>query len=346
MKLKTFLRGMVCIFTAALMAAALCVVPASAASVKLNKTSVKLPIGYSVTLKVSGISKSVSWSSSDSDIALIKSSNGKSAKIVGKKTGSAYIYAKAKGINLKCKVTVKKSFISANEDDIELNKGESETVRLTVKGSKKITYSISDKDICSVSWGKWKGDSITLTVKAKKSGKSYIKVYAKNYSKSTAETIEVEVNGRGDDGFDEIDYDDFDDDDYDDDYDDDSMTEEVIDIVNDEREDRGLNELESDPTLNEVAAMRAKEIAEQFSHTRPDGTSCFTALHEYGVTNVYAAENIAMGSKTPEGVMDQWMGSKRHKENILGSDYTRMGVGLYVDSRGDYYWVQVFTSNF
>lgn len=328
MKLKAFLRRMVCIFTAALMAAALFVVPVSAASVKLNKTSVKLPIGYSVTLKVSGTSKSVSWSSSNSDIASIKSSDGKSAKIVGKKTGSAYIYAKAKGVDLKCKITVKKSFISANEDDIELNKGDSETVKLTVKGSKKITYSISDKDVCSVSWGNWKGDSITLTVKAKSSGKAYIKVYAKNYSKSTAETIEVEVGG------------------HDDDDDNDELTEEVIDIVNDEREDRGLNELESDPTLNEIAAMRAKEIAEKFSHTRPNGTSCFTALDEYGVTNVYAAENIAMGSKTPEGVMDQWMGSKGHKANILGSDYTRIGVGLYVDSRGDYYWVQVFTSDF
>lgn len=334
MKLKAFLCRMVCIFTAALMAAALCAFPASAASVKLNKTSVKLPIGYAVTLKVSGTSKSVSWSSSNGDIASIKSSDEKSAKIIGNKTGSAYIYAKAKGINLKCKITVKKSFISADEDDVELNKGESETVRLTVKGSKKIACSISDKDVCSVSWGKWKGDNITLTVKAKKNGTAYLKIYAKKYSKSTAETIKVEVGGH-----------DYDDDDDDDD-DNDELTEEVIDIVNDEREDRGLNELESDPTLNEIAAMRAKEIAEQFSHTRPDGTACFTALDEYGVTNVYAAENIAMGSKTPEGVMDQWMDSKGHKANILGSDYTRMGVGLYVDSRGDYYWVQVFTSDF
>lgn len=337
MKLKSFLRRMACVFTAALMTAALCAVPASAASAKLNKTSVKLPIGYAVTLKVSGTSKSVSWSSSDSDIASIKSSDGASAKIVGNKTGSAYIYAKADGISLKCKITVKKSFISADEDDVELNKGESEKVKLTVKGSKKITCSISDKDVCSISWGNWNGDSITLTVKAKGSGTAYIKVYAKSYSKSTAETIKVEVGGHDDDDSDEIGYDDDDNE---------SLTEEVIDIVNDEREDRGLNELESDPTLNEIAAMRAKEVAEYFSHTRPDGTSCFTALDEKGITNVYKGENIAMGSKTPEGVMNRWMNSSGHKANILKSNYTRMGVGLYIDSKGNYYWVQVFTSDF
>lgn len=349
--MKRFFRKLLCMTIAALTVATLCTAGVSADSAKLSKSSVKLPVGYSITLKVSGTDKDVTWSSSDKSVASVKSSDGASAKIVGGKTGTAYIYAKAKGVDLKCKVVVRKSFISANEDDIELEKGKTEKVILTVKGSKKIAFSISDKSVCSVSWGKWDGNKIALNVKAKSNGTADIKVYAKGFSKSTAETIEVKVGRQNDDDIIIEDYDDDDDDDDDDRDDDDDNADEyikdVVEIVNDEREDEGLPDLMSDPTLNRIAAQRAKETAEKFSHTRPDGTLCFTAFDEFGVDSntVYAAENIAYGSRTADGVMDQWMGSSGHKANILREDFTRIGVGLYVDN-GKYYWVQVFSSDF
>ncbi|OON96046.1 MAG: hypothetical protein ATN36_06795 [Epulopiscium sp. Nele67-Bin005] len=58
------------------------------------------------------------------------------------------------------------------------------------------------------------------------------------------------------------------------------FTQEVLDLVNAERKKAGLSELKSIDTLSEVAQLRAEELHEVFSHTRPDGSTCFTALDE------------------------------------------------------------------
>ena len=110
----------------------------AASSPKLNKSSVSLPIGNVTTLKVTGSTGSVKWSSKDSSIAAVKSSSGNTAQISGKKTGTTYIYAKTGGKTLKCKVTVKKSFITSSKSKLEISKGSSKAVTITVKGSKDI----------------------------------------------------------------------------------------------------------------------------------------------------------------------------------------------------------------
>ena len=321
-------KKLFCIITSLIMVCVLCTVPVSAASPKLNKTSANVPIGYSITLSVKNADE-VSWSSKDSSVAKIKSTDGNTAKIVGKKTGSTYIYAKTGGKTLKCKVTVKKSFISPSADSVSLDEGGKKTVTLTVTGDKTIAYANSDSDVCSVSWGKWDGNKIKLTIKAKSAGTAKIKVYAKGYSKSTVKTITVTVNGSesvSSSG---------------------SATEQVVALVNEKRAAAGKSALESDSKLNEIAEMRAKEIAEYFSHTRPDGTSCFTALEENGIVNVYMGENIAAGQRSAEEVMQSWMSSSGHKANILDGNFTKIGVGLYKSSSGyGYYWVQVFTSDY
>lgn len=324
--MKSFFRRLLCVFTAALMTAALCTVPASAASAKLNKSKVNLPIDYAVTLRASGTDKDLKWSVVNESVAEISSSDGKSAKIVGKGTGSTYVHATAKGIDLKCRIIVKKSFISADKDTVSLEKGQSRKVTITVKGSKDIALKNSDKDVCSASWGKWNGDKITLNIKAKKNGTAKIKIYAKKFTNLAYETIDVTVGSGSDKNIM-------------------SPSEEVIELVNAERSANRQHDLISDDTLNEIAAIRAKEIAEKFSHTRPDGTQCSSLLQENGIVNVYAGENIAAGHISAEAVMNTWMNSEGHRRNILSKNYTRIGVGVY-EVNGYTYWVQVFTSDY
>lgn len=74
-----------------------------AAKVKLNKSSVTIDRGASVSLKVSGSKKKVKWSTSKKSVASVSSSG----KVKGKKAGTAYIYAKVGNRTLKCKATVK-----------------------------------------------------------------------------------------------------------------------------------------------------------------------------------------------------------------------------------------------
>lgn len=116
----------------------------------------------------------------------------------------------------------------------------------------------------------------------------------------------------------------------------------VASLVNAARQDAGLSELELDVDLCAAAQARAQEIAQSFSHTRPDGSSCFTILEEFGISYRAAGENIAMGQRTPEEVMDGWMNSSGHRANILNGTFTSIGVGYYVDGAGAAHWVQIF----
>lgn len=118
-----------------------------------------------------------------------------------------------------------------------------------------------------------------------------------------------------------------------------SEAEQVLDLVNAERAERGLEPLVLDETLTQAAQLRAEEVGETFSHTRPDGTSCFTVLKEFGLNYRSAGENIAKGQRSPKSVMTSWMNSDGHRGNILDSSYTRIGVGYVAETRA---WVQLF----
>lgn len=116
---------------------------------------------------------------------------------------------------------------------------------------------------------------------------------------------------------------------------------EVIRLVNVQRANYGLSPLAQDDGAQKVARVRAKEIVQSFSHTRPNGTSCFTAASEMGVSYRSAGENIAYGYQTPEQVVNGWMNSEGHRKNILSASFSKIGVGCY-KSGGVNYWSQFF----
>lgn len=124
----------------------------------------------------------------------------------------------------------------------------------------------------------------------------------------------------------------------------DSYAEQVLTIVNERRAEQGLAPLTMNYTLVSAAKVRAAEITQSFSHTRPNGTSCFTAFSEAGVSYWGAGENIAGGQGSPESVMNSWMNSEGHRANIMNSDFTQIGIACYYDPNSPYkyYWVQCF----
>lgn len=116
---------------------------------------------------------------------------------------------------------------------------------------------------------------------------------------------------------------------------------EVLQLVNEEREYYGLNALTLSQALTDAAQIRSGELISLFSHTRPDGSDCFTA-----VTKSYwsLGENIAAGYYSSEDVMEGWMNSEGHRANILNSGFTKLGVGYTYDDDTTYqeHWVQMF----
>ena len=116
----------------------------------------------------------------------------------------------------------------------------------------------------------------------------------------------------------------------------------VLLLTNRERLRCGLAPVSSTPFLQEACDTRADEIAVLFSHTRPDGSDCFSVLADRSYSDL--GENIAAGYPTPANVVEGWMNSPGHRRNILSADFAHMGVGHAYHASGAYgnYWVQLF----
>lgn len=113
----------------------------------------------------------------------------------------------------------------------------------------------------------------------------------------------------------------------------------VLALVNERRAAEGLGALTWDSGLVSYATTRAKEIVKKWSHTRPNGEDSL----DYPRAN---GENLAYGDIfTADDVVDGWMGSTDHRENILYPHFTSLAVACWEDDDGQYYWVQIFHSD-
>ena len=121
-----------------------------------------------------------------------------------------------------------------------------------------------------------------------------------------------------------------------------TLAEQIFILTNNEREKEGLEELEYNEKLQDAADTRAKECADRFSHTRPNGTSCHTVVADldYKVTG----ENLVKADKpiaTAQTLVQAWMDSEAHRDNILLEDFTSMAIGVY-ETDDMVYAVQIF----
>ncbi|HHV64098.1 MAG TPA: hypothetical protein GXX46_03355 [Peptococcaceae bacterium] len=123
-----------------------------------------------------------------------------------------------------------------------------------------------------------------------------------------------------------------------------SMEDEVISLVNKERAARGLEALVKSEVLANLARLKAQDMAAQgyFGHESPIYGDPNKMLKSFGVSYQMAGENIASGQTSAEMVMNSWMNSPLHRENILKQEYLEIGVGLAKDGNGQTYWVQLF----
>ena len=109
----------------------------------------------------------------------------------------------------------------------------------------------------------------------------------------------------------------------------------VLNLVNKERAKEGLKPLVMNASLLDTAMQRAADNIVFFSHTRPDGSSCFTA------NSLMAGENIAIGQHNAAEAMNSWMNSEGHRKNILTGNFTTIGIGCF-ECNGVTTWVQCF----
>lgn len=122
-----------------------------------------------------------------------------------------------------------------------------------------------------------------------------------------------------------------------------SMEEQMVRLVNTERAKQGLPALRMDPQLAKLARVKSQDMINRnyFSHQSPTYGSPFDMLRSFGVTYRAAGENIALNQSTG-AAHTALMNSTGHRANILGRQYTKIGIGVVKGSRG-YYFTQLFT---
>ncbi len=123
-----------------------------------------------------------------------------------------------------------------------------------------------------------------------------------------------------------------------------SLAQQVLALTNQERTAVGLSALAWDDTAAEVAFLHSldMDVRSFFAHDNPDGETPWDRMRSAGITFSYAGENIAYGYPNAAAVMDGWMNSQGHRENILRPQFTRLGVGVHISPQGTIYWTQDF----
>jgi uncharacterized protein YkwD len=125
----------------------------------------------------------------------------------------------------------------------------------------------------------------------------------------------------------------------------DTEVEKVVEIVNRERAAGGCPAVTMNAKLNEAAQLHSQDQAAHntMSHDGSDGSSPWDRARRAGYENAIG-ENVAMGYRDAEAVMDGWMNSSGHRNNIMNCSARAIGMGLAKSSSGVPYWTQMFGS--
>lgn len=107
-------------------------------------------------------------------------------------------------------------------------------------------------------------------------------------------------------------------------------TEDLLIHTNAKRQEKGLPPLTISPELAQAASRKADDMLAKnyWAHIAPDGTTPWYFIRSSGYEYVYAGENLARGFTSSEEVVNAWMASPSHRENLLSSNYTDIGFAI------------------
>ncbi|MEX0931059.1 MAG: CAP domain-containing protein, partial [Candidatus Paceibacterota bacterium] len=109
----------------------------------------------------------------------------------------------------------------------------------------------------------------------------------------------------------------------------------IVTDTNKEREADNLVPLQRNTLLDVAATLKAQDMAEgqYFDHYSPDGVSPWHWFDTAGYDFVHAGENLAIYFTDSSEIVDAWMNSPAHRDNILNNNYREIGIGV---ARGEY----------
>ena len=110
----------------------------------------------------------------------------------------------------------------------------------------------------------------------------------------------------------------------------DITVEKLLELTNIERGNYGLSSLTYNEELSQAAQKKAEDMFEKnyWSHYTPDGSTPWDFILSSGYQYEYAGENLAKNFLFSNGVVDAWMNSITHKENIVRKEYSDVGFAI------------------
>lgn len=119
----------------------------------------------------------------------------------------------------------------------------------------------------------------------------------------------------------------------------------VADLISDHRTSQGLGPLAWSDELGAFAQAFAEDMRDRnfFSHTDPDNNGFPDRLNAAGISYRQARENIGAGHHSADQIVNAWLSSQGHKNNIELSEATHQGVGYAKGGSYGTYWVLVVT---
>ncbi|MFW5981638.1 MAG: CAP domain-containing protein [Halanaerobiaceae bacterium] len=118
---------------------------------------------------------------------------------------------------------------------------------------------------------------------------------------------------------------------------------EMLELVNDIRQEEGLKPLLIDMSLVELARKKGLDMVENeyFDHYSPDFGSPFEMLQDEDIRYSLAGENLAESGSIKDA-FDSLMESPDHRDNILKARYDKVGIGVVESGSNKYMIVQLF----
>lgn len=106
--------------------------------------------------------------------------------------------------------------------------------------------------------------------------------------------------------------------------------ERILELTNEQRAKDGLNLLKLDASLSQAAQQKAADMFAKnyWAHYSPTGTSPWWFFKNVNYNYLYAGENLARDFGESDAVVQAWMNSPTHRDNILGSKYKDIGVAV------------------
>lgn len=106
--------------------------------------------------------------------------------------------------------------------------------------------------------------------------------------------------------------------------------ENVIRLMNEYRSAEGLAPLSADTRLTQAADDRMRHMEEEafWSHESPSGVTPFIWLRTRAYDFQTAGENLAAGFETARVLVESWMESPGHRENIMSGDFEDCGIAI------------------